>query len=79
MMLSLSGVASFSLAQWQENAGVRRVSVLVGPESGFTRDEVDMAVKAGFTPVSLGSRILKTETAGPAACALVMNILGELR
>jgi 16S rRNA (uracil1498-N3)-methyltransferase len=58
---------------------VKRVTLLVGPESGFTADEVRQANDAGFTTVSLGPRILRTETAGPVACALVMNMLGELR
>ncbi len=57
----------------------RQVSILVGPESGFTSDEEEAAVKAGYQAVSLGSRILRTETAGPVACALVMSLLGELR
>ncbi len=57
----------------------RRVSLLVGPESGFSNDEVATAVAAGFTMVSLGPRILRAETAGPVAAALVMALLGELR
>ncbi len=56
----------------------KRVAVLVGPESGFTEEEVNLALAHEFVPVSLGSRILRTETAGPVACALVMNLLGEL-
>ena len=61
------------------SADVTRVSLLVGPESGFSEDEVRLAVEAGFTAVSLGPRILRAETAGPVVCALVMNALGELR
>jgi 16S rRNA (uracil1498-N3)-methyltransferase len=58
---------------------IRRVSLLVGPESGFSGREVDLAVQAGFRAVSLGPRILRAETAGPVVCALVMHALGELR
>ena len=58
---------------------VRRVSLLIGPESGFSDDEYETAVERGYVPVSLGSRILRTETAGPVVVALVMNLLGELR
>lgn len=68
-----------SLEQIPIDAQTKRITVLVGPESGFTPDEVDLAGKAGFVLVSLGPRILRTETAGPVACALVMNMLGELR
>jgi 16S rRNA (uracil1498-N3)-methyltransferase len=56
----------------------RRVAILVGPESGFTAEEVALAGDTGFKLISLGPRILRTETAGPVACALVMNFLGEL-
>lgn len=55
-----------------------RVSLLVGPESGFSETEAARAMASGYTPVSLGPRILRTETAGPVVCALVMNALGEL-
>lgn len=43
-------------------------TILIGPEGDFSPEEVDMAVKAGFVPVSLGSSRLRTETAGLAAC-----------
>jgi len=68
-----------SLEQLIPKEKVRRVSLLVGPESGFSEDEYELATEAGYLPVSLGSRILRTETAGPVAVALLMNILGELR
>ncbi|MBD3257670.1 16S rRNA (uracil(1498)-N(3))-methyltransferase [candidate division GN15 bacterium] len=58
--------------------GKRRLSLLVGPESGFSDAEVEAAVQAGLQPVSLGERILRTETAGPVVTALVMHRLGEL-
>jgi len=61
------------------DGGQKRVNLLVGPEAGFSPDETAAAVQTGFRPVSLGSRILRTETAGPAVCALVMHCLGELR
>ena len=59
--------------------GRKRLTVLVGPESGFSEDEAYAAVEAGFSPVSLGQRILRAEAAGPVAVALVMQRLGELR
>jgi 16S rRNA (uracil1498-N3)-methyltransferase len=57
----------------------KRLSLLVGPESGFDPDEVEAAVDAGYKVVSLGPRVLRAETAGPTAVALVMHLLGELR
>lgn len=47
------------------------VAILVGPEGGLTADEVDRAVAAGFQPASLGSGVLRAETAGVVACAHV--------
>jgi len=57
----------------------RRITLAVGPEAGFTDDEVARAKQSGFVCVGLGRRILRTETAGPVAVALVMARLGELR
>jgi 16S rRNA (uracil1498-N3)-methyltransferase len=47
----------------------RSVLLLVGPEGGFTDEEVAMAEKAGFHAASLGTRRLRTETAAVAAAA----------
>jgi len=44
-------------------SGVKKVALLIGPEGDFTSKEVDAAVEAGATAVSLGDRILRTETA----------------
>ena len=43
-------------------------TILIGPEGDFSPEEVELAVKNGFTPVSLGSSRLRTETAGLVAC-----------
>ena len=43
-------------------------TVLIGPEGDFSPEEVEMAMKAGYVPVSLGSSRLRTETAGLVAC-----------
>ena len=48
------------------------VTLLVGPEGDFSPEEVDMAIKAGYMPVSLGSSRLRTETAGLAGCHTFM-------
>ncbi len=78
-LLFQPGTRATSLERILMDARTKRITALVGPESGFTPDEVDLADKAGFVPVSLGPRILRTETAGPVVCALIMNTLGELR
>jgi len=54
------------------------VAVMIGPEGGFTEEEVARARDKGVVPISLGSRILRTETAAIVACALVLYELGEM-
>lgn len=56
----------------------RRLSVFVGPEGGFSAHEAQLARDTGLAPVGLGSRILRTETAAIAICAVVMYEAGEL-
>ena len=46
-----------------------RIAVFIGPEGGVSSDEVDLLLKKGFISVSLGSTILRTETAGLVACS----------
>lgn len=75
----LPGEKSVSLDSLHFAANIGRVSILVGPEAGFSEPEIDRVRAIGFTPVSLGPRILRTETAGPVAIALVMHRLGELK
>jgi 16S rRNA (uracil1498-N3)-methyltransferase len=57
----------------------KRVTLLVGPESGFSVQEMASAKEKGYLPIRLGKRILRTETAGPVAVALVMARLGEFK
>ena len=58
--------------------GPRRVSVIVGPEGGLTAHEVAVARAAGYAPVTLGHRILRTETAALTIVALLQYALGDL-
>lgn len=48
------------------------VGILIGPEGGFEKPEVEAAEEAGFVPVTLGKRILRTETAGLAVLSVLM-------
>jgi 16S rRNA (uracil1498-N3)-methyltransferase len=57
---------------------LHKVLALIGPEGGFTRDEVRMARESAFIAVSLGPRILKADTAVVAACTLLQYTLGDL-
>ena len=48
------------------------IAVFIGPEGGFEVSEIDAAIKAGIEPVTLGKRILRTETAGLAVLSWLM-------
>ena len=63
-----------SLAKTIEPLPARDVILLIGPEGGFTPEEIELAMKAGFQAVSLGKRILRTETAGIAAVSTIHAI-----
>ncbi|MBT8090528.1 MAG: 16S rRNA (uracil(1498)-N(3))-methyltransferase [Gammaproteobacteria bacterium] len=56
-----------------------KVCVLIGPEGGFSDTEYEDADIAGFQPVSLGPRVLRTETAAIAALAILQSLWGDLR
>jgi len=66
------------LAEVLPAAAPRDVAVLVGPEGGFGAEEVAAARAAGFVPVGLGPRILRSETAGPAIAAVLQYLYGDL-
>jgi 16S rRNA (uracil1498-N3)-methyltransferase len=57
---------------------VTDVTVLIGPEGGLTDSEEDLARTAGFAPVRLGPRVLRTETAALAALTLLQRKFGDL-
>jgi 16S rRNA (uracil1498-N3)-methyltransferase len=54
------------------------VYALVGPEGGFSLEEIAQAEAAGFQSVSLGRRVLRTETAAIVALSLLQYELGDL-
>jgi len=66
---SLSGLASVAA----------HVELLVGPEGGLDDAEVSAATRAGFLPVRLGPRVLRTETAAVAALAVLQALWGDLQ
>jgi 16S rRNA (uracil1498-N3)-methyltransferase len=53
------------------------LTLLIGPEGGFTMEEEAAAVVAGFVPLQLGGRILRTETAALAAVAAMQALWGD--
>jgi len=57
---------------------LHKIYVMVGPEGGFTEEEVKLAIAQGFIPVKLGQRILRTETASIALIAILQYELGDI-
>jgi len=80
--------ADLKLLLWEESgqplpallpeAAPKSVAVIIGPEGGITRREAEQACAAGFLPVRLGPRILRTETAGLAIMAILQYLYGDL-
>ena len=64
-----------SLKQMLQQGKVEKIGVLIGPEGGIDKKEIDMLVENGAKIVTLGNRILRTET---APIAIVSNIVYEL-
>lgn len=54
------------------------ISILIGPEGGFSNREIEMAQARGVSSFSLGPRILRAENAATCACALIQHILGDM-
>ncbi len=54
------------------------IALLVGPEGGLSAEEAELAIAAGFVPITLGQRVLRTETAGLAMLAILQFYWGDL-
>ncbi len=70
LLLSPTGTTSLRAVA----PGDKSIAIAVGPEAGFSPREEATLVAAGFAPIRLGPRVLRTETAGPAALA-ALNVL----
>jgi len=75
MRLLLSPTASARLGALPRPSGP--VTLLVGPEGGLTDTEASLAMSRGFGGLSLGPRILRTETAAVAALAAIQALWGD--
>ncbi|MCK8815921.1 16S rRNA (uracil(1498)-N(3))-methyltransferase [Natroniella sulfidigena] len=60
------------------NNKMEQVMIVIGPEGGFSEQEVERANEVGIKPVSLGPRILRTETAGLATLSMLLYQTGDL-
>ncbi|MFT8348654.1 RsmE family RNA methyltransferase [Clostridium saccharoperbutylacetonicum] len=75
------GIKSLIRKLGKENAdlgNIKNIGILIGPEGGFEEEEIDTLKKQGAYIITLGNRILRTETAGFTATALIQYELGDL-
>ena len=57
---------------------ISSLGILIGPEGGISPEEIHCLKGFGFIPITLGKRILRTETAGLSAAAVFMSLYGEM-
>ena len=70
--------AEQSLADWARHQAPQAVTLVIGPEGGLSEQEEDAALRHGALPLSMGPRILRTETAGLAAVAALSAAWGGM-
>lgn len=63
----------------QASADRQKLAVLIGPEGGFTDEELELGLAAGMQGISLGQRILRAETASTSVVAILQLLQGDLR
>jgi len=66
------------LALHETHPEAESLGILIGPEGGISVREISLLKAKGFLPITLGKRILRTETAGIAAVASLMCLYGEM-
>jgi len=66
------------LAFRRDHPELSSLGILIGPEGGIEKEEIDLLRSFGFTTITLGKRILRTETAGLAAVSSFMSLYGEM-
>jgi len=76
LRLLLSPQGKAGLSEFKQQLG-RAVTIAAGPEAGFSDEEARLLQRAGFVPVRLGPRILRTETAALAALAALNALAGD--
>ena len=71
--------SSSSLHEFLEHESAHSVLAAIGSERGWTDRERDLLERAGFTLCSMGSRILRTETAATVASSIILDAMGYLQ
>ena len=78
VVLSFTESGGGPIAEVLRGASPSEVVAVIGPEGGWSNDEVDLFIEASANLVSLGPRVLRTETAAIAAIALIQNHAGDV-
>jgi 16S rRNA (uracil1498-N3)-methyltransferase len=79
MFSERAGVALSEMIETIQGARVQTATALVGPEGGWTDEEIEQAQAAAWNIVTLGGRTLRAETAAITATALLQHLWGDLR
>ena len=69
---------SLGLKEALKSVNTNKVNIIIGPEGGFEEEEIIMLRDIGGQVVTLGPRILRTETAGIVTMSLILYELGDL-
>lgn len=77
-LVAMPGAQDLAALELRLRREASAVAIAVGPEGGLTADELQQARAAAFEPVSLGPRVLRTETAAIALLALAAYLCGRL-
>lgn len=89
-VLNLAGASDLKIAFWENELQsvqtslltlgrhIKKIFALIGPEGGFTVQEIENARNRGFVTVGLGPRILRAETATVTACVLLQYLFGDM-
>lgn len=64
------------LREFVQNCKGQEIGIFIGPEGGFSEEEIHLAEEKGILPITLGKRILRTETAGMTTAAILLYELG---
>jgi 16S rRNA (uracil1498-N3)-methyltransferase len=78
MLLLHPGEGSRALREICEESPPQAVTMMIGPEGGWSQKELTLMVSQGAEAVRMGHRVLRTETAGVAAVSILMHRWGDL-
>lgn len=60
------------------NSKTKNIKIIIGPEGGFDKDEISSLEEKGFNTISLGKRILRTETAPITMLSILQYEIGDI-